>query len=46
MVAKGKEGGRGTEWEFGISRYKLVYAESINNTGNCAIKYSISCDKP
>ena len=29
VVAKG--GGGGKNWEFGISRYKLVYIEWINN---------------
>ena len=31
MVAKGEGGGRGLEWEFGISRCKLVCIEWINN---------------
>ena len=31
MVAKGEENGRGLDWEFGISRCKLVYTEWINN---------------
>ena len=32
MVAKGDEGcGGGMEWEFGISRCKLLYTEKINN---------------
>ena len=31
VVAKGEGGGRGQEWEFGISRCKLVYIEWINN---------------
>ena len=31
LVAKGEEGGRGTDWEFGISRCKLIYLEWINN---------------
>ena len=31
VVAKGVEGGRGMDWEFGISRCKLVYIEWINN---------------
>ena len=31
MVAKGEEGGRGLDWEFGISIRKLVYIEWINN---------------
>ena len=30
VVAKG-EGELGMEWEFGVSRYKLVYIERINN---------------
>ena len=31
VVAKGVRGGRGVDWEFGISRYKLVYIEWISN---------------
>ena len=31
MVAKGEGGGRGKDWEFGISRCKLVYIGGINN---------------
>ena len=31
MVAKGEEGGGGVDWEFGISRCKLLYIEWINN---------------
>ena len=31
MVAKGKGGGGGMEWEFEVSRCKLVYVEWINN---------------
>ena len=31
MVAKRWEGGGRMVWEFGISRYKLVYRERINN---------------
>ena len=31
VVAKGVGGGRGMEWEFGISRCKLVYREWIDN---------------
>ena len=30
VVAKGEGGGRGLEWEFGISRCKLVYIGWIN----------------
>ena len=31
MVAEGEVGGKGLDWEFGISRYKLVHVEWINN---------------
>ena len=31
MAAKGEEGGRGIEWEFGVSRCKLLYIGWINN---------------
>ena len=31
MAAKGEEGGRGKDWEFGISRCKLVYIRWLNN---------------
>ena len=31
VVAKGEGGGRGMDWEFGISTCKLVYIEWINN---------------
>ena len=31
VVAKGVREGRGVDWEFGISRYKLVYIEWISN---------------
>ena len=31
MVAKGEEGGRGMDWEFGVRRCKLLYIEWINN---------------
>ena len=31
MVAKGKAGGRGKDWELGISRCKLVYVGWIND---------------
>ena len=31
MVAKAEWGGKGMEWEFGISRCKLVYIEWINS---------------
>ena len=31
MVAKGEESGGGNDWEFGISRCKLVYLGWINN---------------
>ena len=31
MVVKGKAVGGGMEWEFGVSRYKLLYIEWIHN---------------
>ena len=31
VVAEGGESGRGEDWEFGISRYKLVYIGLINH---------------
>ena len=31
MVAKEEEGGEGMDWEFGVSRCKLLYIEWINN---------------
>ena len=31
MVAKGEGGGGGKGWEFGISRFKLLYIGWINN---------------
>ena len=31
MVAKGEEGGRRMDWEFGVSRCKLLHLEWINN---------------
>ena len=31
MVTKGEGCGRGKDWEFGISRYKLLYIRWINN---------------
>ena len=31
MASKGKGGGGGKDWEFGISRCKLLYIEWINN---------------
>ena len=31
VVAKGEGVGRGMEWEFGISRCKLLYIDWINN---------------
>ena len=34
MVTKGERsgvGGEGLNWEFGISRYKLLYRKQINN---------------
>ena len=31
MVAKGEGGGGGIDWEFGVSRCKLLYIGWINN---------------
>ena len=31
VAAKGEVGRRGLDWEFGISRWKLVYIEWVNN---------------
>ena len=49
MVAKAETGERGLDWEFGISRCKLVYIEWINDR-SLTVQHrelnSISCDKP
>ena len=48
MVAKGRVAGGRMDWEFGISRYKLLYREWIDNkvllysTGNY-IQYPVIC---
>ena len=31
MVAKGERGGNGMDWEFGVSRCKLLHLEWISN---------------
>ena len=31
VVAKGKWGGSGMDWEFGVSRYKLLHLEWISS---------------
>ena len=31
VVAKEEEGGRGMDWEFGVSRCKLLHLEWVNN---------------
>ena len=31
MVVKGKRGGGGLDWEFRISRCKLLYIDGLNN---------------
>ena len=43
MVAKGKGSRGGKEWEFGISRGKILYIGWINN--KVLLIYSISSDK-
>ena len=35
MVAKGEGRVRGLDWEFGISRCKLLYTEWINHRSYC-----------
>ena len=41
VVAKGEEGGSGMDWEFAVSRCKLLHMERISievllyGTGNC-----------
>ena len=46
VVAKG-EREKGTEWEFGVSRCKLLYIERMNTKVPLDITvYSISHDKP
>ena len=35
VVAQGERGESGLDWEFGISGYKLVYTEWINNRFYC-----------
>ena len=50
VVAKGEGGGGGMEWEFGVSRCKLLYIEWINNkvlmysTGNHIQYPGINCN--
>ena len=43
MVAKGEEerGGEGKDWEFGISRCKLLYREWINTRSYCIAQGTI-----
>ena len=43
VVAKGDGGGGGIGWEFGISRYKLLYIGWINNKVLC-IAQGIVCN--
>ena len=43
MVAKGEEGGRGTEWEVEVRRCKLLYMEGINKVLECSIENYIQC---
>ena len=47
VIAKGEGGGRGKDWEFEISRCKLLYIGWINNKVPLYITRNyISCDKP
>ena len=41
VVAKGQGGGGGMDWEFGISRCKLLYIEWINNKAYCIAQGTI-----
>ena len=41
VVAKGEGGGEGMDWEFGMSRCKLVYREWINNKVLCRAQGTI-----
>ena len=45
VVSKGVGVEEGLYWEFGISRYKLLYREWINNKVLHKKLYSISCNK-
>ena len=50
MVAKGDGGGSGMDWEFGVSRCKLLHLERISNevilysTGNYILSLGIEQD--
>ena len=50
VVAKGAEGGSGMDWEFGVSRYKLLHLEWMSNevllysTGNYIQSLGIDYD--
>ena len=48
MVANGEDDGRGLDWEFVISMYKLAYIEWIKNKVllyTTEKSYSVLCDK-
>ena len=38
VVAKGEVGGGRMEWEFGISRWKLLYTKGINKVLLCGME--------
>ena len=48
MVVKEEGGWEREDWEFGISRCKLLYIGWVNNGSYNVAQgiYSISCDKP
>ena len=48
MVAKEEGGGRGLDWEFGVSRCELLAIECIHNGSYCIAQglYSIPRNKP
>ena len=50
VFAKGEVGGRGMDWEFGISKCKLFIIYRMDKQQDLNVEhmklYSISCDKP
>ena len=42
VVAKGDWGGTGMDWEFGVSRCKLIHLERISNKSYCIAQKIIS----
>ena len=50
MVAKGKGGGSGMDWEFGVGKCNLLHLEWVSNevllcsTGNCVQSLGVEHD--